>query len=411
MAIPFWHKLVFLMLIWLLIIGLSRAFFGKSVPLQQKCHSTFGCLTPFLQWYTWLFFGFVGLFMECMGNIIKSDYIDTDWLEKGEEHGTGAEPIPAWLKKLSLTAPMVATVAFLILMCHVAYIIRCCIADNQADNRLTPGGECERQTIKWMLTPRQDIVLLILAMPAVFLIMSMRSESRIWMVMRGIAKDDDERDTDIALFKENFELAAICQYYTIIAFVRLCLSFLDKGRHQEDRMKEEMKTAMTYVGFQGALGWAILGIAHSCILFVLAYSHNLHWNNEKKGHIQKAEHVVGLFASAFSLLCTYNMIVVCKLDFVNTGMRGNANLKFNGTKIMLLLGPNQLKFLLIFANSANVHVSSFREKLGFDESQAYLLHATLMCYECFVVVLLNAYAWRHPIPEADHQGNKAALLG
>eukprot|EP00928_Gymnodinium_smaydae_P079491 TRINITY_DN63404_c0_g1_i1.p1 TRINITY_DN63404_c0_g1~~TRINITY_DN63404_c0_g1_i1.p1 ORF type:complete len:406 (-),score=101.08 TRINITY_DN63404_c0_g1_i1:79-1296(-) len=384
------HKMVFMLLMALGVVFTWRGV-SKSEDLQRKIHSLPGPLPLVLQWYFLLFAVFVSLFLWGETNVFTSDYIETKMLNPAlvkdlyDANGFTAEQrdelrIDGWLRWLSLSSPLVGGIAFLILAFHFLKNVF-----EGYSQRCNSNDELSR-SCPWMVSNRQDMVLLIIMMPAVFILMSMRSTSRMWMVMRGY-HTGDEAETDIALYKENFELAAICQYFTVFVFIQLCVSFL-----VEQKASEDMKTAIKWAGFQGAYAWCIIGSIHSVILFVLAYGGH-HWDlsPEQLEKLEKGEHTIGMMASAMSLLCTYNMLVICKLDYVKKSL-GNASMKFNGTKILLLLGPNQLKVLtLLITNPALSAIFSFLE---LSNQRVRLMHSSLLCYECLAVVIVNFVSWK-----------------
>merc|ERR1719367_476361 len=87
-----------------------------------------------------------------------------------------------------------------------------------------------------------------------------------------------EAITDEALYHENLELAAICQYYTVFIFSKICISFLEEQRGSDD-----VKTAIRFVGFQGVHAWCIVGTVHSVLLFTLAFmGHHIDTSNSSE---------------------------------------------------------------------------------------------------------------------------------
>lgn len=351
------------------------------------------------QWYTICFFAFGAFLMECLGNIVLADYIGTEWLNPDKVEDLWDKnnlaqdlrddyAIPGWLRWISLVSPMVGTVAFVILIVHAVLNVT-----SGARWRKENGTEEEKQ-LNWRTSDRQELVLLVITMPAVFIIMSVRSTERMWMVMRSWHVGD-EAITDLALFEENLELAAVCQYYTVFVFSQICVSLLEEQKGSKD-----MKTAIKFVGFQGVYAWCIIGSIHSIILFVIAFGgHHIDQNDPRQVAVlakgRAAEKTVGTIASVLSLLCTYNMLVVCKLPYMKAAL-GNASMKFNGTKILLLLGPNQLKILMSLTVDAAV-MGPKKQLAGFlnlSKERAMLLHSSLLSIECLAVVILNLVSWR-----------------
>jgi len=411
-GIVFWHKLVFLLLIFLILSGIWRALCRLS-SVQRILHKI---PAPVLfQWYTICFFAFGAFLVECLGNIVMFDYraanfLDPDdikdlWAQKGvPEDKQDDFRMPEWLRWISLLSPMVGAIAFIILLVHAILNVT-----HGARWRKESGTEEEKE-LNWRTSERQELVLLVITMPAVFIIMSVRSTERMWMVMRGWHTGDDAI-TDIALFHENLELAAVCQYYTVFVFSQICVSLLEEQKGSHD-----MKTAIKFVGFQGVYSWCLLGGIHSIVLFVIAFfGHHLDLTDPKQAALlakgQAAEKTLGTIASVLSLLCTYNMLVVCKLPYMKSAL-GNASMKFNGTKILLLLGPNQLKILMSLTTDAAT--TGAKAKLaGFldlSTERAMLLHSSLLCFECLVVVILNLVSWRKDADRIHMYGDEYQKL-
>jgi len=412
MALTFLHKLVFLVLIFLLLSGIWRAL-CRLESVQRILHKIPG--TVLFQWYTICFFAFGAFLLECMVNIAKFDYNDAEFCAPGPIQDLWDQKnitedkqhdflMPGWLRWISVISPMVGTVAFIILLVHAILNVA-----HGAQWRQKHGSDLEKE-LKWKTSERQELVLLVIVMPAVFIIMSIRSTSRMWMVMRGWHTGDDAI-TDLALFEENLELAAVCQYYTVFVFSQICVSLMEEQKGSKD-----MKTAIKLVGFQGVYAWCLIGSVHSIMIFVIAFSgHHIDTTNPSEvaflAKAKAAEKTVGTIASVLSLLCTYNMLVVCKLPFMDKALP-KASLKFNGTKILLLLGPNQLKILMSLttdaaATGAKAKLAGF---LDLSTERAMLLHSSLLCFECLAVVILNLVSWRKDADRIHMYGDEYQKL-
>jgi len=403
MAIPFYHKLVFLLLVFLVVNGLW-GIACRNGKVQHCIHKLPLCLPLALQWYTIIFLAFGGFMAWCVSTIVIYDFQATDffdsteiaktWDEKNIPEQRQAElAMPEWLRWLSVTSPIVGSVAFVVLVAHAVWNVAL-----GARIRSQSSGVELAKACPWMCSGRQEMVLLVICMPAVFIIMSVRSTARMWMIMRGW-HTGAEAITDEALFHENLELAAVCQYYTVFVFSQICISFLE-----EERASEDMKKAIRFVGFQGVHAWCIVGSIHSILLFSLAFmGHHIDTSvDAEKQTLAKltlVEQKVSTIASVLSLLCTYNMLVICRLRYMKTALPG-ASMKFNGTKVLLLLGPNQLKILLslstpaLGANDAGSTKDWLVGLLGLSKERAMLLHTSLLSFECLLVVVLNLLSWR-----------------
>jgi len=412
MAVPLWHKLVFLLLMFLIVSGVWRAL-NRLSSVQKVLHKF--PVPVLLQWYTICFLAFAAFLLECLGNIVLFDYRDANWLDPDQiedlwnERNISADlrddlALPGWLRWISLISPMAGTVAFVILLVHAVLNVV------HGSRWRKENGNEEEQVLSWKTSDRQELVLLVITMPAVFIIMSIRSTERMWMVMRGWHTGANAA-TDLALFEENLELAAVCQYYTVFIFSQICVSLLDEQKGSKD-----MKTAIKFVGFQGVYAWCLIGSVHSILLFVIAFfGHHIDESDPTQVAVlakgRAAEKTVGTIASVLSLLCTYNMLVVCKLPYMKKAL-GNASMKFNGTKILLLLGPNQLKILMSLTTDAAIagpkkQLASF---LDLSTERAMLLHSSLLSIECLAVVILNLVSWRGDAERIHMYGNDYVKL-
>merc|ERR1712032_383098 len=152
------------------------------------------------------------------------------------------------------------------------------------------------------------------------------------------------------------------------------------------------------------MGWCIVGSIHSILLFTLAFmGHHIDMSDSTEKHmlakLSSAQKQISTIASVLSLLCTYNMLVVCKLPYMRAAL-GNASMKFNGAKVLLLLGPNQLKILLSLSTTALAAQGTDSAKgwlvgmLDLSKERAMLLHSSLLSFECLLVVVLNLLSWR-----------------
>lgn len=410
---------------------------GIAEKVQTALHSN--PVTAFLgQWYVLLYLVIMGLGMWNMVNVFFYDYEATHWLSKESIETTMHHTDPdglyftpekrdalrlsdhPFLRKLSLAAPIATLVGLIVLGIHFG--LDCHVLYNQ--HRWAQ----KRERFPWNAGSRSEMVLIVIAVPGLYMVMAVRSVCRMWMVMRGYHKGG-EAATDLALYNENFSLAAVCMYFAVAVFANLCISILKDSNPIPDMVK-----AMRLVGFQGLYGWVFLGSFQSALLFFIAYVNNHpghcftpgtdiqigltdgHCTGEQRGvSVQTIAHIenkvlpaLGTAVSIFSLIATYNMLVVCKLNFIDKAL-GQANAKFTGTKILLILGPNQLKILNMFtagaaweqrcaakfATGSNKYAMcvNVQTMLGLSPERAKLLHASLLCFECMIIIMLNFAFW------------------
>merc|ERR1719401_2601479 len=91
------------------------------------------------------------------------------------------------------------------------------------------------------------------------------------------------------------------------------------------------------------------------------------------------------------------MLVVCKLPFMLKHIDSPGK-KFFGLKILVLVAPNQLKIILSLMSGGEhgdqAGKSAIVGSLGLSKERAYLLHSSLLFYECLFVVIFNFLFWR-----------------
>merc|ERR1712032_314976 len=103
-----------------------------------------------------------------------------------------------------------------------------------------------------------------------------------------------------------------------------------------------------------------------------------------------------------TLLCIYNMRIIAKMQDVTLHL-GNASLKFNSTRVLLLISQIQLQVLTGLTAGSDLYEKAASLPPPYDHVvkdwhfsvyRAKLLHASLLSFECLIVVIFNRLAWR-----------------
>merc|ERR1712032_539290 len=111
---------------------------------------------------------------------------------------------------------------------------------------------------------------------------------------------------------------------------------------------------------------------------------------------------VNTIFSFLTILCVINMFIVGRTKTIKERL-GNANLKFMGARLLLLIIAVQEQAVnaLTMDSDMNKQVVAKAAERGLDISafrlthlQADLLHISLLNFECPFVVCFNVFAWR-----------------
>jgi len=366
--------------------------FTKRDRMQDWLHGLPGPLKWLLQWYSVMFVGLTLLMGETMYTIIRYTYIGSYMLDPAHFEN-GASGIHKGIRYISLAGPMVGTLAFLFIIGHVIKSVKA-----SARWREKKGHN------KFFVNRREDMVLLVIAMPAVSTIMAVRSVSRMWMVMRGAdTLENGGAQMDESLYLENLEFSNVAQFYVVFEFTQLCMTFLAEAANAE------YQWAMRFAGFQGVYFWVGCGAIRSIFDFVVAFLRAHPSFSAVVGiplqavldlQILVLEKISTVF-SVLTLICVYNMFVICKLSYIKDAL-GNASLKFMGMRLLLIISVIQPKVLSKLAEY------QFHD---LTEDNARILHASLLSIECLVVVCFNFYAWEIDIDKDKIWSNSNLLEG
>eukprot|EP00927_Polykrikos_kofoidii_P028480 TRINITY_DN24864_c0_g1_i1.p1 TRINITY_DN24864_c0_g1~~TRINITY_DN24864_c0_g1_i1.p1 ORF type:complete len:528 (+),score=76.76 TRINITY_DN24864_c0_g1_i1:55-1584(+) len=309
--------------------------------------------------------------------------------------------IPSWLRWLSVISPFVGAVCALFVACHMVIIIRSGQSYEIEEGYEILASDHTDDSINnpWRLSKRQDMVLFLTVMPLIYVLMSVRSTSRMWSIM-SLEHDGKAAILDNALFTENLEAASVFQYYVVMEFAHLCNSFI------KSRASIEIRWAMKFVGFLGVYSWVFVGVIKAIITFAEAFlSIRANWvavlrmdEDEFADKITNLQSKISIVFSVLTMLCVYNMLVICRMKYIKDAL-GNANMKFLGVRILLLAGQVQEKVIVFMADRADTWPFSLAD---LSSERGKLLHASLLSYECLLVALFNIYAWELDMPAKNN---------
>jgi len=332
-----------------------------------------------------------------MHHIITYDYAETNWLDpeviqtvftrnKISLLDQGHLRIPEWLRYLSLASPIVGCAAFVLIIAHVAIIV----------HRSHQDIEVIKQRYPFMPTETTDMILLVVAMPAVFIVMAVRSTTRMWMIMRSVDQGA-EVGKDMALYTANLELACMCQYVVVLAFCWLCALIIG-----DETSDPAVKLVMKFAGFLGVYSFVVVGMLRSfCSLALALVGVNAKsWGlflQEKSDVTGMIETRLGTAFSLVTLLCVFNMFIVCKVKFITRVLGEDVNKKFLGTRALILISQFQLRALEFIVDDENKKNYWILESMDLSVYRMRLLHSSLLTIECFFVILFNMVVWNRTV--------------
>jgi hypothetical protein len=163
--------------------------------------------------------------------------------------------------------------------------------------------------------------------------------------------------------------------------------------------------------FLGVWAFIAVGLVDSAMSFVVSELMQHEEYEEQAIQAQDAvESVLKPILATFTILAVINMYMLSSLNIVKDKL-GNANLKFNGTRLLVLVGNIQESVIAIFTKGSRLYRAALRNRETLDENvfshlqfrtsdfhfspeKGYLLHVSLLLLECLLVVCLNILFWR-----------------
>lgn len=300
-----------------------------------------------------------------------------------------------------------------------------------------------KQINPWVAERHEDLAILVIMMPAVFIVMAMKAEVRLLELMTGSAVHGDQTWSEyeaplIALYTIDLELSAICQYVTVFAFAVLCFGFFNlnhiekaiinrenhfyhkivaftqneseekrrqltepDGRNKEaviqeiQRLSVEHSRTLQLAGLLGVWGYVVVGIARSMFGVIVAILLEFASLRDKVSAMQQQAMAVLTPIAGFSaLLCFANMKLVLMMPDLTaeTAFGASANFKFLACRLLLLLSDGQMGVLV-----ALTKLSAYVQGFEFSIYHAKLVHVCLLEMECLAMVMFNSYMWKETV--------------
>mmetsp|Transcript_33840 Transcript_33840/g.89713 ORF Transcript_33840/g.89713 Transcript_33840/m.89713 type:complete len:451 (+) Transcript_33840:93-1445(+) len=396
----------------------------------QKLFHCFGPLAVLFQWWALTAAGLGLLLIRTFYDICLYDYFAYHFLmaERVEENlrdiladnknvtevDIEALKIPPGLKVFSLIAPLFGIVGFVMVVTHVGRMLR-------KMREVMATSSDPDHAYRWFVPERLSMVLMVVGMPMVFIVLSMRALIRVWAVMTGSAwvpyhrnlpaamSWNDVATVEIATYSMDLELAVTFQFYMVFCFGQLCGSFLANSRYvnhsaMSPEVAKQYRRTLNWAAIQGLYAFVLVGVLRSALDFAICFmqEHPEHKALADQIEITALSKIGPVFAFA-TVMCVANMLIVGKMKDI-TDHLGNANMKFQGTRLLLLIAQIQPQVLsaitvgshlyqVLQANAEKYHLDGWLEAWTFTDYQAKLLHASLLNMECLIVIVFNRVFW------------------
>jgi len=302
------------------------------------------------------------------------------------------------------------------------------------------------ETSPWKMSVQEEMSLVVIIMPAIFIMMALFAEIRCIQLFAGTGFPTWQGQSwkDFLIWhgsteQMDMECAATFQFIIVAAFARLCSWFfsldklvgeVDQRMVNTDTHRNELKAfiessgriapkpesaivdrkvimeslmqsssdhkfALTYSGLQGIGVYALVGALRSMLAIAIAFfceQKKMYFVDSLQSLMDKLQPIY-VFTT---LICIYNWIIVSKLpDLTKKEALGkNATLKFIAARLLLLVGDGQKGFL----NFLVTHQDKLKDKLPewahTTKNEASLLHVLLlMILWCPGIVLWNLVFW------------------
>jgi len=194
--------------------------------------------------------------------------------------------------------------------------------------------------------------------------------------------------------------------------------FNEEGINEAQEDVDDMKHKIALPLFLGVYAFCVVGFIRCffnmlCFGVMGEYKVFAYQVNEKM--LGNVDTIMG-FAT---ILCIINMVSICKMKEIGRRI-SNANLKFLGMRILLIVGQMQMQIILAFTAGSSMFrkvekikaiakehfentfgVGCAIEKIQLNDYEAHLLHICLLMTVCFIVVLLNVVLWKRDREEQD----------
>jgi hypothetical protein len=411
--------------------------FSKASKIQRAIHRAY--LGPALQWYTLLVVGCAAMtwrtLCEFFGSYYGLDSLEVmDRLEQAHADSIDYLPtnstlhnftvfeahlaMPMALRHFSMLSILAGVPVLVVAAGHIF------VKFAYPGMRIVMGRENEASMTPWWPAPRMNRLITLMLMPVLLSVMSMRGSCRIWALTTGQAHNhfhtslDRVEKWEVALYRMDQEVGQLFQFASVYAFCRICSSFLNEalgevtgGNNSSSELAavaKEFRRLVRYAGFLAVWAFILVGSLRCLLEFFIEESYYYEFMEDSFSTLEQSVlKPANTVFSFLTIMCVANMFIVGRTRTIKDRL-GNANLKFMGARVLLLIIAIQEQASQVLTSDPDGSSSPMRDKVaekakdhGLDISafaltklQADLLHLSLLNLECLFVVVFNAFAWR-----------------
>jgi len=346
--------------------------------------------------------------------------------------------VDSWLRYLNVVA--ISTVPVTLTLC-VYQVYSFLVVPGYRDSL----QQEDRSKLPFMPFRRVRYLLLIFILPTLYVASALRGNIRVWALLGGRSKvhlnETWEHVTMVMVerYKNDMEVANFLQYFAVWSFAALCGLFISehfqsfenatlpsesasisvttfrRSASREQRLnvlKEDLQMVVMFPAFIGVWAFIVVGFVNSASCFVV--SELMQHQEYRDGAIRARaglESVLKPILVTLTILAVINMTMLSQVRTVKDKL-GNANLKFNGTRILILVGAIQESVISMFTKGSRLYAAALRQKETLDDKvfgrlpfefkisdfefspeKGHILHVSLLLLECLLAVCLNVVFW------------------
>lgn len=292
----------------------------------------------------------------------------------------------------------------------------------------------------WVADEQEDLAILVVMGPAVFVMLAMKAEIRMLQLMLVTSTHGAKTwfEFSMPLMGEknlDMELAAICQFVTVFAFATLSKKFfnlnfieqmvrkretllfkkldhllkngekleLGNGLEMEDLLdvihhsNKQHKDSLSRAGLLGVWAHIFVGICRALVLIVVSIGMQSK-DPEIVAQVSDTQaQVLAYLEPVFSfstLLCMVNMKIILDMDALKDEQAFGkyASLMFLAARVLIILADTQLQ---VAKAAAKILFDVFEYEVS--PYQIELLHVSLLEIWCLGLVVFNSYMWKETV--------------
>eukprot|EP00421_Protoceratium_reticulatum_P075643 CAMPEP_0168405656 /NCGR_PEP_ID=MMETSP0228-20121227/25251_1 /TAXON_ID=133427 /ORGANISM="Protoceratium reticulatum, Strain CCCM 535 (=CCMP 1889)" /LENGTH=441 /DNA_ID=CAMNT_0008419285 /DNA_START=72 /DNA_END=1397 /DNA_ORIENTATION=- len=390
----------------------------RSKATQDWLRARFGMWAPLFQWYNVTFILLGAIFLRTILDIFFFEYHKDSLLSWDKykddldpqktnipltpeemNFDTGPLVMPSFIRWISLASPLFGIAAFAMAGFQVIRHV------------FTPSNDAGKG--------EQFLHMVVVGMPLVFIVMSLRATIRQWAIMTGSAwypyrnaslplaeRQDlwtEIKAQELSTYHQDLEVASGFQFFAVWCFGQVCSASLTQMVGDDSRMQD--KQVLIQLGILGLHAFVVLGVLKTIVNVIVAmFSANPALEAMLEPIQEQFLSTIDPIFIFATILSVVNMFLLGKIKAVRDEIP-DLNSKFNATRLLLLIGQGQFTVLKMATTNGigqgkllkivrKLPLPIFKHLTWwFGMNQARLLHSSLLCFECLIIVIVNYKMW------------------